>query len=141
MHRKLHVFEYPGQAAYVLMAAGNLATTQLLVSRLGRDAGERRTPNLRDMTHLFEAAEYVGQLLVDSQVHSSHSEHGHDGVNTQATLIFGGQIAGERPGLYMIYPLGNAIAASPETPYLQIGESKYGKPILDRILSPATRLE
>jgi putative proteasome-type protease len=64
-----------------------------------------------------------------------------DGVNTQATLIFGGQIAGERPGLYMIYPLGNAIAASPETPYLQIGESKYGKPILDRILSPATRLE
>ena len=141
VHRKLHVFEYPGQAAYVLMAAGNLATTQLLVSRLGRDAGERRTPNLRDMTHLFEAAEYVGQLLVDSQVHSSHSEHGHDGVNTQATLIFGGQIAGERPGLYMIYPLGNAIAASPETPYLQIGESKYGKPILDRILSPATRLE
>ena len=108
VHRKLHVFEYPGQAAYVLMAAGNLATTQ---------------------------------LLVDSQVHSSHSEHGHDGVNTQATLIFGGQIAGERPGLYMIYPLGNAIAASPETPYLQIGESKYGKPILDRILSPATRLE
>ena len=60
VHRKLHVFEYPGQAAYVLMAAGNLATTQLLVSRLGRDAGERRTPNLRDMTHLFEAAEYVG---------------------------------------------------------------------------------
>lgn len=141
VHRKLHVFEYPGQAAYVLMAAGNLATTQLLVSRVGRDADERRAPNLRDMTHLFEAAEYVGQLLVDSQVHSNHSEHGHDGVNTQATLIFGGQIAGERPGLYMIYPLGNAIAASPETPYLQIGESKYGKPILDRILSPATRLE
>ena len=141
VHRKLHVFEYPGQAAYVLMAAGNLATTQLLVSRLGRDAGDRRTPNLRDMAHLFEAAEYVGQLLVDSQVHSAHSEHGHDGVNTQATLIFGGQIAGERPGLYMIYPLGNAIAASPETPYLQIGESKYGKPILDRILSPATHLE
>lgn len=93
VHRKLHVFEYPGQAAYVLMAAGNLATTQLLVSRLGRDAAERRMPNLRDMTHLFEAAAYVGQLLVDSQVHSSHSEHGHDGVNTQATLIFGGQIA------------------------------------------------
>ncbi|MNT62953.1 hypothetical protein D3C72_2007220 [compost metagenome] len=62
-------------------------------------------------------------------------------MNTQATLIFGGQIAGEQPGLYMVYPLGNAIAASPETPYLQIGESKYGKPILDRILTPSTHLE
>ena len=100
VHRKLHVFDYPGQAAFVLMAAGNLATTQLLVSRLTRDAAERRTPNLRDMSHLFEAAAYVGQLLVDSQVKCQHSEHGHDGVNTQATLIFGGQVAGERPGLY-----------------------------------------
>jgi len=115
--------------------------TQLLVSRLQRDAAEARTPNLRQMTHLFEAAAYVGALLVDSQVKCQHTEHGHDGVNTQATLIFGGQIAGEQPGLYMVYPLGNAIAASPETPYLQIGESKYGKPILDRILGPATRLE
>ncbi|WP_340570265.1 20S proteasome subunit A/B [Stenotrophomonas sp. G106K1] len=141
VHRKLNVFEYPGQAAYVVMAAGNLATTQLLVSRLKRDADERRTPNLRDMAHLFEAAAYVGSLLVDSQVQNQHTEHGHDGVNTQATLIFGGQIAGEQPGLYMVYPLGNAIAASPETPYLQIGESKYGKPILDRILTPSTHLE
>ncbi|HDS0949790.1 TPA: 20S proteasome subunit A/B [Stenotrophomonas maltophilia] len=141
VHRKLHVFEYPGEATFVLMAAGNLATTQLLVSRLQRDADEARTPNLRQMTHLFEAAAYVGSLLVDSQVKCQHTEHGHDGVNTQATLIFGGQIAGEQPGLYMVYPLGNAIAASPETPYLQIGESKYGKPILDRILGPGTRLE
>jgi putative proteasome-type protease len=62
-------------------------------------------------------------------------------VSTQATLILGGQVAGERPGLYMVYPLGNCIAASPETPYLQIGESKYGKPILDRIIRPETALE
>ena len=68
-------------------------------------------------------------------------EHGHDGVNTQATLILGGQVGGEQPGMYMIYPLGNAIAASPETPFLQIGESKYGKPILDRIIRPETSLE
>ena len=117
VHRKLHVFEYPGEATFVLMAAGNLATTQLLVSRLQRDADEARTPNLRQMTHLFEAAAYVGALLVDSQVKCQHTEHGHDGVNTQATLIFGGQIAGEQPGLYMVYPLGNALAASPELPY------------------------
>jgi len=62
-------------------------------------------------------------------------------VNLEATLILGGQIRGERPSLYLIYPLGNWIAASPETPYLQIGESKYGKPILDRVIRPDTSLE
>ena len=64
VHRKLHVFEYPGEAVFVLMASGNLATTQLLVSRLQRDVEEQRTPNLRSLRHLFEVAEYVGALLV-----------------------------------------------------------------------------
>ncbi|MBT2766970.1 20S proteasome subunit A/B [Stenotrophomonas sp. ISL-67] len=141
VHRKLHEFEFPGQAAFVIMAAGNLATTQLLISRLHRDVEEQRPENLRAYRHLFEVAEYVGRVLVDSQVKCSTPEHGHDGVNTQATLILGGQVGGEHPGLYMIYPLGNAIAASPETPFLQIGESKYGKPILDRIIRPHTRLD
>jgi putative proteasome-type protease len=141
VHRKLHEFEFPGRAVFVLMAAGNLATTQLLVSRLRRDAEEHREESLLTYRHLFEVAEYVGRLLVDSQVKSAHPEHGHDGVNTQATLILGGQVGDEQPGLYMIYPLGNAIAASPETPFLQIGESKYGKPILDRIIRPQTRLD
>ncbi|WP_313458358.1 20S proteasome subunit A/B [Stenotrophomonas sp.] len=141
VHRKLHEFEFPGQAVFVLMAAGNLATTQLLVSRLRRDAQEQRPESLLAYRHLFEVAEYVGRVLVDSQVKSSTPEHGHDGVNTQATLILGGQVGNERPGLYMIYPLGNAIAASPETPFLQIGESKYGKPILDRIIRSHTRLD
>jgi len=141
VHRKLHVFEYPGRAVFVLMAAGNLATTQLLVSRLRRDASEERPASLPSMRHLFEAAAYVGELLVDCQVKCRPPEDGLDGVNTQATLILGGQIAGGPPGLYLIYPLGNAISASPETPYLQIGESKYGKPILDRILRPATALD
>jgi len=141
VHRKLHVFEYPGQAVFVLMAAGNLATTQLLVSRLHRDVEEQREPNLRTIRHLFEVVEYVGALLVASQVQCRDPGDGLDGVNTQATLILGGQIAGGAPGVYMIYPLGNAIAASPETPYLQIGESKYGKPILDRIIRPHTALD
>lgn len=138
VHRKLHAFEYPGQAAFVLMAAGNLATTQLLVARLRRDADDGG--GLRGFRHLFEAAGHVGRMLVDSQVKATKKD-GDSGINTQASLILGGQIAGEQPGLYMIYPLGNAIAASPETPYLQIGESKYGKPILDRIIRPHTRLD
>mgnify|MGYP002805026873 CR=1 FL=1 len=83
----------------------------------------------------------MGRGLLDSQVKASTQGSGQDGIVTQAWLILGGQIGGGHSGLYMIYPLGNAIAASPETPFLQIGESKYGKPILDRILRPQTRLE
>lgn len=116
VHRKLHEFEFPGEAAFVIMAAGNLATTQLLISRLRRDVEEQRPENLRAYRHLFEVAEYVGRVLLDSQVKSRTHEAGQDGIVTQATLILGGQISGEHPGLYMIYPLGNAIAASPETP-------------------------
>ncbi len=140
VHRKLHVFEYPGEAVFVIMTAGNLATTQLLISRLQRDCEARASPCLLSFRHLFEVAEHVGEVLVASQVKAA-SPGDDSGISTQATLILGGQIAGEHPGLYMIYPLGNAIAASPETPYLQIGESKYGKPILDRIIQPRTRLE
>jgi len=141
VHRKLHVFEYPGERVFVVMSAGNLATTQLVVSRLRRDAEDPSAPrSLRTFRHLFEVAEYVGEVLVASQVQAG-GDGQHNGVSTQATLILGGQIAGERPGLYLVYPLGNCIAASPETPFLQIGESKYGKPILDRILRPETALE
>jgi len=141
VHRKLHVFEYPGECVFVVMSAGNLATTQLAISRLWRDAEDpSAVRSLRTFRHLFEVAEYVGEVLVASQVQAG-SDGQHSGVSTQATLILGGQIAGERPGLYLVYPLGNCIAASPETPYLQIGESKYGKPILDRIIRAETALE
>lgn len=141
VYRKMHSFEYPGERVFVILSAGNLATTQLTISRLQRDAADASAPrSLRSFAHLYEVAEYVGDVLVASQAKVS-DEAQQSGVSVQATLILGGQIAGERPGLYMIYPLGNCIAASPETPYLQIGESKYGKPILDRILRPQTTLE
>ena len=141
VYRKMHVFEYPGDRVFVIMSAGNLATTQLTISRLTRDAEDpQATRSLRTFTHLYEVAEYVGEVLVASQV-KVNDDAQQKGVSVQSTLILGGQIAGERPGLYMVYPLGNCIATSPETPYLQIGESKYGKPILDRILRPQTTLE
>lgn len=134
-HRKMHTFEVPGERVFVVMSAGNLATTQLTISRLKHDmeAGDGR-PSLRGFPHLYQVAEYIGEVLAASQSRVS-AEAANVGVSVQSTLILGGQIAGERPGLYMIYPLGNAIAASPETPYLQIGEVKYGKPILDRMLT------
>ena len=141
VYRKMHVFEYPGDRVFVIMSAGNLATTPLTISRLTHDAEDPNAKrSLRTFTHLYEVAEYVGEVLVASQARMK-DEAQQSGVSVQSTLILGGQIAGERPGLYMIYPLGNCIATSPETPYLQIGESKYGKPILDRILRPQTTLE
>ena len=100
-----------------------------------RDLGREHKQTLQARAGL-----HVGEVLVSSQAKIGNDAQ-HSGVSVQSTLILGGQIAGERPGLYMIYPLGNCIAASPETPYLQIGESKYGKPILDRILRPETSLE
>lgn len=134
-HRKMHTFQIPGQRVFVVMSAGNLATTQLTISRLQHDMdADDGRPSLRSFSHLYQVAEYIGEVLAASQSRVS-AEAANVGVSVQSTLILGGQIAGERPGLYMIYPLGNAIAASPETPYLQIGEVKYGKPILDRMLS------
>ena len=134
-HRKMHTFQVPGERVFVVMSAGNLATTQLTISRLQHDmdAGDGR-PNLASFSHLYQVAEYIGEVLAASQTRVS-ADAANVGVSVQSTLILGGQIAGEKPGLYMIYPLGNAIAASPETPYLQIGETKYGKPILDRMLT------
>lgn len=141
VYRKMHVFEYPGDRVFVLLSAGNLATTQLMIWRLQRDADNpESTRSLRTFPHLYDVADYVGETLVSSQAKVNEDDP-QSMVSVQATVILGGQIAGERPGLYMIYPLGNCIATSPETPYLQIGESKYGKPILDRIVHPDTTME
>ena len=141
VYRKMHVFEWPGDRVFVIMSAGNLATTQLTLAKLQRDVDDpNASRSLRTFSHLYEVAEYVGDTLVASQV-KMKDEAQQSGVNVQSTLILGGQIAGERPGLYMVYPLGNCIATSPETPYLQIGESKYGKPIVDRIVTSKTSLD
>jgi len=140
VHGKLHVFEFPGERVLVLMTAGNLATSQAVLARLQRDVEEGAPTSLRSVARMTDAAEYVGQILVGVQAQlAAQAEHGR--VNLESTLILGGQIAGGAKALYLIYPVGNYIAASPETPYLQIGESKYGKPILDRIVRPATHLE
>lgn len=140
VHAKMHVFDFPGERSFVLMSAGNLGTTQAVVSRLQRDLADGAHASLRTPRHLFEVAEYVGQALVAAQAQVSANAQ-QNGVSVESTLILGGQIAGEPPGLFLVYPLGNCIAASPETPYLQIGESKYGKPILDRIIHFDTSLE
>lgn len=140
-YNKLHVFERPGVYTFVLLSAGNLATSQWVMNNLRRDIDNPEAPQcLASLRHMYDAAEYVGNLSVRAQRESAQ-QAGQNTVDFRTTLILGGQILGEEPALYLIYPEGNCISASPETPYLQIGESKYGKPILDRIIRTHITLE
>lgn len=137
-YSKMHVFQPAPDRLFVVLAAGNLATTQAVVSAIRRDLDRaietdgNGTGDLRHCNYLFEAAAYVGRVSVAVQKQNA-AELRSVGVSAEATFILGGQIGSEPHGLYLIYPQGNAIMASRETPYLQIGESKYGKPPLDNV--------
>jgi putative proteasome-type protease len=138
-YRKIHVFRPLQDRLLVLLSAGNLATTTELVDTLGRDLTLQATASLATCRSLSEAAAHVGAL--SQQIQDRHRVAlANSGVSGDITLILGGQIGDEPPQLHLIYPQGNYISASPDTPYLQIGESKYGKPMLDRILKPDTSL-
>ncbi|MEW6167616.1 MAG: peptidase [Pseudomonadota bacterium] len=141
-YNKLHVFEFAGERVFVVLSAGNLATTQAVLANLRRDLEDPNAAvNLRRVRHMYDAAEYVGALSVKAQQDTASQMQFASSVDLRATLILGGQIQGEEPALYLIYPEGNCISTSPETPYLQLGESKYGKPILDRVIRSALALE
>jgi putative proteasome-type protease len=133
-YSKMHVFEPAPDRAFVILSAGNLATTQEIVNIIQRDidypgGGE----NLLTARYLFEAADYVGRVSqMVQQQHGAALQQA--GVSGEVSLILGGQIQGQPHGLMLIYPQGNHIEASRSTPYLQIGETKYGKPVLDRVL-------
>ncbi len=140
-YSKMHSFKPSPDRFFVLLSAGSLATTQEVVSRIQVDMVNGETqPNLATVKELFEAAHYVGQL--SRRVQDSHAAALRQrGVSGDATFILGGQIQGRPHGIFMVYTEGNYISASEETPYLQIGESKYGKPILDRLISSRLTLE
>ncbi|MBU0655087.1 MAG: proteasome-type protease [Gammaproteobacteria bacterium] len=121
----------------VIMSAGNLATTQSVIQQIRRDVQEGAPRNVNTLHYLADVAEYLGDVLVGKI--RKHTEQA--GFVPDATLILGGQIMGRNPNIYMIYPQGNYITSSEDTPYLQIGESKYGKPVLDRFLTPEASLE
>ena len=130
-YRKLHTFKTASDRVVVLLSAGSLATTQEVCHRLRRDLQRSGVRNLNSAAHLFEVAAYVGS--VSQAVQRKHQTAlNTSGVNGESTFILGGQVKGETSGLFLIYPQGNFIEASDDTPYLQIGESKYGKPVLDR---------
>src|SRR5580692_2382010 len=138
--RKSTVFQKPGDRVMVVQSAGNLAITQAVTTVLREnleapDAGL----NLFNCRNMFEAAQCIGAALRGA--HRRDSEALKEfGVDFNASLILGGQIKGEMPRLFSIYSAGNFIEATAETSYFQIGESKYGKPIIDRVVRRSSSL-
>ncbi len=139
-YSKMHLFTPASDRLFVLLSAGNLATTQEVINRIKRDLDQAESgESLLSARYMFEAADYIGR--VSQEVQQSHaSALQAAGVNGEVTWILGGQISGQPHSLMLIYPQGNYIEASESTPYLQIGETKYGKPVMDRVLEYNTSL-
>jgi putative proteasome-type protease len=132
---KMTVVETPGQGVIVLLNSGNLATTQQVVSRIKQQAIDAQKP-LTSYASMFSVAELVGSELRKT-IHTAVNEAPEQSdVDFTATFLVGGQVLGEAPRLFMVYPQGNFIESTTDTPFFQIGESKYGKPILDRVVQP-----
>jgi len=134
-YSKMHRFGRDGERQFIVLTSGNLATTQAVIAQLKKDITQNAQTNLLNVPSLDEAAEYIGEISLAQQ-----AKYGQSLVH-EANFVIGGQVNGKPQGVMMIYPQGNHITTSKDTPYLQIGESKYGKPILDRILQPETALD
>jgi putative proteasome-type protease len=135
--RKMYTWERPGDRVIVLLAAGNLATTQAVISLLDERAKApgARMQTLLETASMYQTAKLVGGTL--KEVITSSAPVGQKADSAfNSSFILGGQIAGGEPRLFLIYPEGNFIETSDDTPYFQIGEHKYGKPILVRAYDP-----
>lgn len=135
-YSKMHNFGVPGERQLTIMSAGNLATTQAVIAEIKKDIDHSATKNLLNLHSLRDAADYVGNLN-----RNEADRHVADDSQYEATFLIGGEINdGTQHEVFLVYPQGNYISTSEDTPFLQIGESKYGKPILDRIVIPTTNL-
>ena len=142
--RKMIVYEKPGDRFMVLLSAGNLSISQsvreiLQIEQL-KDIGHSEPITIWNAKSMFDAARVLGSAI--RRVHERDGESlKASGVDFNVSLIFGGQIHGEPMRLFQVYSAGNFIEATPETPFFQLGESKYGKPVLDRVITPETPLD
>jgi len=141
-YRKLRVHGNDGKRLIAIASAGSLSTTQAAIQRLSQgiinpETGESET--LDTVSDIFSAALAAGRALRASRDAMAGLQA--EDVNFDATFLVGGSVGGERTRLFLVYSAGNAIECGPETPYLQIGENKYGKPILDRALRHDTELK
>jgi putative proteasome-type protease len=137
--RKVTLFEKPGERIMVMMSSGNLAISQALTNILREQIDDAASGNLMEAPNMFEAALQVGEGLREVYRRDADALKEHN-IEFNASLIFGGQIGTEAPRLFCVYAAGNFIEATADTPYFQIGESKYGKPIIDRVVSRSTSL-
>lgn len=141
-YTKMFNFCWPGKRQMTIVSSGNLATTQAVISRLQleNDASEKKRSSLKNSDNLEECAAHLGKVCQGVREQHEKNKNGHQPLY-EASFILGGQIKGQSPGLYLVYPEGNYIAPSPYNPFLQIGETKYGKPILDRFITKETSLD
>ncbi len=142
--RKMLVYEQPGERFMVMLSAGNLSISQsvreILQTEAIRDPESGDPITIWNARSMFDAVQVLGAAVR----HINHRDGPalrHAGLEFNVSLIFGGQIAGEGMRLFQVYSAGNFIEATAETPYFQIGESKYGKPVLDRVITPQTQLD
>ena len=141
--RKLHLFETPGERAIGFASAGNLSVAQSVLSMVTegfRNPETGETERLLAVDTMFAAAQLVGRAVREVHRIGNLSKEQSQSVAFDVTILLGGQLRGGRLRLFMVYSAGNFIEATQDTPYLQIGEHKYGKPILDRSISAETNL-
>ena len=139
-HQKLHDFSVGGDRVILLCSSGNLSITQSIIKLLKRDIKAQADITLHTLPDLYAVARYIGDKMRTIQ-DLDRPWLQKDGIDSTCNILLGGQIKGEEPELYLIYSQGNFIQAAKETPFLQIGEAKYGKPILDRLLTYDTSIE
>ena len=140
--RKMFTWDVPGERVITVMTAGNLATTQALISLLDERSKivSERTPTIMELPTMFQVARTVGETL--REVIEQSGSEGQEAVSKfKATVILGGQIKGGKPTIFLIYPEGNFIEVTDDNPFFQIGETKYGKPILVRAYDPTMSFE
>ena len=139
-YSKMKVYEKPGDRAIVVMTSGNLSLTQNALNMLELHS-RRDNPqgNIWAAETLFDVATLLGQSLREVRERDAAYLEANN-IDFGASFILGGQIKGERMRLFRLYTEGNFIEATPETPFFQIGETKYGRPIIDRVITPATSL-
>jgi putative proteasome-type protease len=140
--RKLHLIEEPGERVIALASSGNLSITQSVVSLLTEGVPDPETGEVETLAKaptMFKAAQLVGRAVREIYRVDGVSMEQHN-ARFDVSLLLAGQIKGRRLRLFMVYAAGNFIEATPDTPFLQIGEHKYGKPILDRAVKYNTEL-
>lgn len=137
-YSKTYTWETPGERTFILMTAGNLATTQSVVHLLEEgvetdEGSENPRETMWAVTSMYQAARLVGRAVRQVHHYDAEAMEAQD-MQFSASFLLGGQVKGGQMRLFQVYSAGNFINATPDTPFLQIGEHKYGKPILDRAL-------